>query len=175
MLPLILKLPVLIHLICVVTADSVDQDTRKNIERENAYKELNELMSHQGFRATDSAYFADADMVNKDRQLIIRPNSGAISFNIQEVIHPLLQPFYYIGIIAGGIKGIILKPIAIILELFLGTIYLTGKIAFQISTNPLDLDRLFEQVINSSLANFVLFVEIMIRVAYYYAINEENE
>ena len=52
---------------------------------------------------------------------------------------------------------------------------MTGKIAFQISTNPLDLDGLFEQIINSALSNFVLFVEIIIRVAYYYAINEDNE
>ena len=176
MLSLILELHLLVHLVCLVTADSVDPDTRKNIDRANANKEQNEMISLQEFQVTDSSDFAD--MVNKARQLIIDPITGAISFNIQKVIHPLLQPFYYLGVIVGGIKGIFFRIIAFILDLFLGTIYLTGKTAFQVSTNPVDLDGLFGQIINSALANFVLFVEIMLDIAFYYFIatrNDENE
>ena len=145
-----------------------------NIDGENASKGLNEMISLQEFQVTDSSDFAD--MVNKARQLIIRPNTGAISFNIQKVIHPFLQPFYYLGVIVGGIKGIFLRIIAFILDLFLGTIYLTGKTAFQVSTNPVNLDELLGQIINSVLENFVLFVEIMLDIIFYiYVINDENE
>ena len=105
----------------LITVDSTFQFVEKDsetIENENKNSE------EDGFNLSD--------MVKMARQAVVDPINDVVAWEVGDV--PVYaRPFYYLAVLIGSIKGIILRPIVIILEV----IWFTLKLAWFVATNGL--------------------------------------
>ena len=105
----------------LITVDSTFQFVEKDsetIENENKNSE------EDGFNLSD--------MVKMARQAVVDPIDSVVAWEVGDV--PVYsRPFYYLAVLIGSIKGIILRPFVIILEI----IWFTLKLAWFIATNGL--------------------------------------